>query len=148
MTTYTHEGVVFHLDSVYLDVTGVEWAWTGGWSPAGEPLMRSHTDSDRPDCSTPVTLPDVYLWHGPLHRIAPRPTTAECRAAVDVDPNYAASVAAGFVESREAFSARIAPAPVVPIPEARVPLAAGRSFTTPLEHRGFRAFLNTLKRGG
>lgn len=138
MTTYTHDGVEFDLGSAYRDVFGSEWSWTGGWSRAGEPLMLA--DTRRPGCRVPVPLPDVYRDFGPLFRIAPRPSSAERRAAVDVDPDYAASVAAGFVESPAQFASRLpakSPASVV----------AGATFTTPLESRGLRAFLKTLNRG-
>lgn len=142
MNTYEHEGVVFYLDSTYQDVFGGEWAWAGQWSPAKEPLMKA--TSVHSDCMALVPLPDVYRDHGPLIRLAGRSTAAQRRAAVDVDPDYAASVAAGFVESPAAFAARIT-VPAAPAPAASLPVAAGQAFTSPLESRGFRAFLKTLK---
>jgi hypothetical protein len=60
MTIYLHDGVEFDLDCEFVDVTGVIWSWTGGWSPAGEPMLRS--DASGPD----LPLPDAYYYHGPL----------------------------------------------------------------------------------
>ncbi|MFD4921203.1 phiSA1p31-related protein [Streptomyces goshikiensis] len=94
MTIYLHDGVEFDLDCEFVDVTGVVWSWTGGWSAAGEPLLRS--DASGPD----LPLPDVYLYHGPL---IPR------RRRVTVKPGaaFAATVADGYVESDAKFGARI-----------------------------------------
>jgi len=137
--TFTHDDVDFDLSVTYTDVIGVEWSWTGGWSEAGEPLMRT------PGVTVPVPLPDVYRDHGPLIPVHPRPSAAQFKAAVDVDPDYAATVAAGYDEPREAFEARITPAPV-PVPAVSVvAVPAGSVFTSPLEQRGFRRFLSTLK---
>ncbi|MFG3136047.1 phiSA1p31-related protein [Streptomyces sp. NPDC048211] len=140
MNTYVHEGVEFDLALTYADVTGVEWVWTGRESVDGEPLMRQQTD--RVDCQTLIPLPTLYWNHGPLIPISPRPTHTERRIAVDVDPNYADTVAAGYVESPAAFAARIAaPAPLVPTAPGSV-LAP-----SPLEQTGFRRFLSTLTGG-
>lgn len=142
MTTFIHEGVEFDLALAYADVTGVEWTWTGDKSVDGEPLMRQQ--SDRGDCQAPIPLPTLYWDHGPLIPISPRPTHTERRIAVDVDPNYAASVASGLYETypqyRERLAAQSAPAPV--------PTAAGHVLApSPLEQTGFRRFLSTLTGG-
>ncbi|MFD6180119.1 phiSA1p31-related protein [Streptomyces goshikiensis] len=94
MTIYLHDGVEFDLDCEFVDVTGVVWAWTGGWSLAGEPLLRS--DASGPD----LPLPDAYYYHGPL---IPR------RRRIKVTPGeaFAATVASGYVESDAEFAARI-----------------------------------------
>lgn len=70
MSTYLHDGITFDLGVPHLDVTGVEWRWTGTRTSAGEPLMQA-----MPDSSAPIPLPDVYAMHGPLIP-APRPTAA------------------------------------------------------------------------
>ena len=49
------------------------------------------------------------------------------------DPDYEATVAAGYVEPLEKFEARITPAPA--------PVPAGSVFTSPLEGRGIHGFL-------
>ena len=73
--TFTHDDIVFDLTVPYADVLGVEWQWSGELNAAGEPLMGSMT----PDSTMPrgplVSLPDLYLWHGPLIP-TPRKTTA------------------------------------------------------------------------
>lgn len=95
MTTYLHDGVEFDLDCEFVDVTGVVWSWTGGWSPAAEPMLRS--DGSGPD----LPLPDAYYYHGPL---MPR------RKRVTVRPSseaFADTRAAGYVEGVEEFGARI-----------------------------------------
>ncbi|MFD5137496.1 phiSA1p31-related protein [Streptomyces sp. NPDC058378] len=127
--TFTFEGVEFDLTISYADTIGVEWTWANAWTAAGEPLMRTL------GMTTLVSLPDVYHQHGPLIPIHPRPSAAQFKAAVD--PDYAETVAAGYVETPAQFSARTTPAPV--------PVLAGSVFTSPLEQRGFRRFLNTLK---
>ncbi|MEU7066948.1 phiSA1p31-related protein [Streptomyces sp. NPDC046161] len=94
MTLYLHDDVEFDLDCKFVDVTGVIWSWTGGWSPAGEPMLRS--DASGPD----LPLPDAYYYHGPL---IPR------RARITVKPSeaFAATVAAGYVETDSEFGVRI-----------------------------------------
>lgn len=142
MNTYVHEGVEFDLALTYADVTGVEWIWIGKESTTGEPLMRQL--SDRGDCQTLIPLPTLYWNHGPLIPISPRPTYTERRIAVDVDPNYAASVAAGLYETYPQYRDRLA---ALPAP-APVPTAAGHLLApSPLEQTGFRRFLNTLTGG-
>jgi hypothetical protein len=95
VTTYLHDDIEFDLDCEFVDVTGVIWSWTGGWSPASEPMLRS--DASGPD----LPLPDAYYYHGPL---IPR------RRRVTVKPSaaFAATVADGYVEDVEAFGARMA----------------------------------------
>lgn len=94
MTIYLHDGVEFDLDCEFVDVTGVVWSWTGAWSPAAEPMLRS--EGLGPD----LPLPDAYWYHGPL---IPR----RRRTVVKPSEAFAATVAAGYVESVEAFGARI-----------------------------------------
>lgn len=142
MNTYVHEGVEFDLALTYADVTGVEWTWTGSATADGEPLMRQHTD--RVDCQSLIPLPTLYWDHGPLIPISPRPTHTELRIAVDVDPDYAESVASGLYETypkyRERLAAQSASAPV--------PTAPGSILApSPLEQTGFRRFLSTLTGG-
>ncbi|MFE7485552.1 phiSA1p31-related protein [Streptomyces sp. NPDC057552] len=129
-TTFVHEGVVFDLTIPYADVTGGEWMWTGGWAQ-GEPLMRHR--SDRGDCQTPLRFTVVYWDLGPLIPISPRPTPAQYRAAID--PNYAATVAAGYVEDH--IVAAVAPV-----------LTAHHLPPSPLEQSGFRRFIRSLQKGG
>ncbi|GGS41143.1 hypothetical protein F2B00_03205 [Streptomyces parvus] len=129
MSTYLHDGIEFDLTRSFVDVVGVEWEWRGQRNVAGEPLLVS---PGLPD--SPVPLPDVYRDHGPLIPISPRPTAAQYRAAVDVD--YAATVAAGYVETPAEFGARITPAPA---------LTAHHLNPSPMEQTGFRGFLNTIK---
>ncbi|WP_031095586.1 phiSA1p31-related protein [Streptomyces sp. NRRL S-15] len=129
--TFTFEGIEFDLSISYSDTVGVEWTWAGAWTADGEPLMRTL------GVTTLVSLPDVYWKHGPLIPIHPRPSAAQFRAAVD--PDYEATVAAGYVETPTQFTARTSPAPV--------PVPAGSAFTSPLEDRGFRAFIRTISRG-
>lgn len=94
MTTYLHDGVAFDLDCDFVDVTGVVWSWTGDWSLAAEPMLRS----DCPGADLP--LPDAYFYHGPLiprrRRTTARPSEA-----------FAATVAAGYVETDTEFATRI-----------------------------------------
>jgi hypothetical protein len=135
MNTFEIDGITFDLAYAYVDVTGIEWQWTGEATPDGQPLMRSH--SEHSCCRTPVSLLTVYLDHGPLHRIDPRPTRADFRAAVD--PDFAATAAAGYVEGLEDFAARITPAvAAAPAPAVVQP--------APAEVR--RGFFARLARGG
>ncbi|NUP23573.1 MAG: phiSA1p31-related protein [Streptomyces sp.] len=134
--TFTFEDVVFDLGIAYADTVGVEWEWAGAWTAAGEPLMRTL------GVTTLVSLPDVYKKHGPLIPIHRRPSAAQFKAAIDIDPDYVDTDASGYVEPRDAFEARIpTPAP------ALAPVPAGSAFTSPLEDRGFRAFIRTISRG-
>ncbi len=94
MTVYLHDGVEFDLDGDFVDVTGVVWSWTGGWTSGEAPILRS--DASGPDLS----LPDVYHYHGPL---LPRRRKSTARPGA----SFADTVAAGYVESDEAFAARI-----------------------------------------
>ncbi|WP_127468626.1 phiSA1p31-related protein [Streptomyces sp. B27] len=135
MTTYLHDGVVFDLTRAFVDVVGVEWEWRGEWTPTGEPLLVS---PGLPE--SPVPLPDVYRDHGPLITVSPRPTAAQYRAAVD--PDYADTVAAGYIETPAAFGARITPA-VTPPPV----LTAHHLNPSPMEQSGFRRFLNSIAGG-
>ncbi|MFB6776558.1 phiSA1p31-related protein [Streptomyces sp. NPDC056352] len=139
MTTYLHDGVVFDLTVPHMDVTGIEWEWTGDRDEHGAPLLVALGSKH------PVPLPDVYHDHGPLIPIRPRslPTAAQFRAAVDVDPNYAASVASGLYETAPQFRERIAAQP------APVPTAAGHivAAPSPLQQSSFRAFISSLNRG-
>ena len=93
MTLYRHDEVEFDLDCEFVDVTGVVWSWTGSWS-AGEPILRA--DASGPD----LVLPDVYLHHGPLIPRRRRMTAVPGAA-------FAATVAAGYVETDAEFAARI-----------------------------------------
>ncbi|MFI5739108.1 phiSA1p31-related protein [Streptomyces anulatus] len=124
MNTYLHDNIIFDLTRSFVDVLGVEWEWHGQWTPAGEPLLVS---PGLPE--SPVPLPDVYRDHGPLIPISRRPSAAQYRAAVD--PDYAATVAAGYVENH--IVAAVAPA-----------LTAHHLPAAPL-HYGWRAFLTTIK---
>lgn len=94
MTTYLHDGVEFDLDCEFVAVTGVIFSWTGSWSPAAEPMLRS--DGEGVD----LPLPEAYYYHGPL---IPR------RRRITVAPSevFAATVDAGYVETDEAFAVRI-----------------------------------------
>ncbi|MFE9777796.1 phiSA1p31-related protein [Streptomyces sp. NPDC005775] len=144
MITYLHDGIEFDLTVTYRDCTNVEWEWAGTWSAAGEPLMRERvSDSDRQGT---VSLPDLYHYHGPLIPLHPRPTASQYRAAID--PNYADTLASGYIESPAAFGARIAPPALVPTPAVTLPQAPGRILApSPLEQTGFRRFLSTLTGG-
>ncbi|MEU8829424.1 phiSA1p31-related protein [Streptomyces sp900116325] len=140
MTIYEHDGNSFDLDVPHADVTGVEWEWTSAWFD-GEPLMVA------PGSRTPLPLPTVYRDHGPLIPISPRPTAAQYLAAVDVDPNYADSVARRLYETapqhRERMAAQRAAAAPTP-----VPTAAGHVLApSPLEQTGFRSFIRSLRGG-
>ncbi|MCX5407453.1 phiSA1p31-related protein [Streptomyces sp. NBC_00335] len=94
MTTYLHDGVEFDLDCEFVAVTGVIWMWTGGWSPAAEPMLRS----DGPGVDLP--LPDAYYYHGPL--IPRRPKLKTLMSAA-----FTKSLDAGYVEDVESYGARI-----------------------------------------
>ncbi|NUV65725.1 hypothetical protein G6W57_01165 [Streptomyces sp. CAI-121] len=136
MTSFEHDGVVFDLTRSFVDVVGVEWEWRGQRNEAGEPLLVSPVLPE-----SPVPLPDVYRDHGPLIPISPRPSAAQYRAAVDVD--YAATVAAGYVETPAEFGVRITPA-AAPAPV----LTAHHLPHSPLEQTGFRRFIRSLQKGG
>jgi hypothetical protein len=94
VTPYVHDEVVFDLDCEFVDVTGVVWSWTGGWTSEREPVLAS--SGSGPD----LPLPDVYLYHGPL---LPR----RRKGTVTPSEAFAATVRAGYVETDEAFGARI-----------------------------------------
>ncbi|MFI9618065.1 phiSA1p31-related protein [[Kitasatospora] papulosa] len=135
--TFLFEGIEFDLTISYADTIGVEWEWAGAWTAAGEPLMRTH------GVTMLVSLPDVYKQHGPLIPIHPRPSAAQYKAAIDVDPDYAATVAAGYVEAPAAFGERIAITPAPAVPQ----LTAHHLPPSPLEQTGFRGFLKSLRGG-
>lgn len=124
--TFVHEGIKFDLTLTYADITGVEWVWTGEWSD-GVPLM-GQTKAPA-GCETPWKLTDLYWELGPLIAIHDRPSNADYRKAID--PNYAATVAAGYVEAH--IVAAVAPA-----------LTAHHLPPSPLEQTRFRRFLNTI----
>lgn len=96
MNIYLHDGVEFDLEGEFVDVTGVIWTPTGELSPAGEPMLRS----DGPGQDLP--LPDAYHYHGPL---IPRRRRVGGPARQSL--GYAASWAAGYIESPEEFGVRI-----------------------------------------
>lgn len=125
-TTFIHESIEFDLTLTYADCTGVEWAWTGEQAD-GVPLMAQKRAPA--GCGTPWTLIDLYWELGPLIAIHDRPSRSDFRAAID--PDYAATVAAGYVEEH--------------IVAAAVPaLTAHHLPPSPLEQTGFRRFLNTI----
>ncbi|MFE7233982.1 phiSA1p31-related protein [Streptomyces sp. NPDC057596] len=64
------DGHVIDLDRVQVAVDGSRWLWTCDVSESGQPLMQ-RLDAD----GTALTLPEVYVQHGPLTP-APTPTTA------------------------------------------------------------------------
>ncbi|MBH0242076.1 phiSA1p31-related protein [Streptomyces cavourensis] len=129
-TTFVHEGIEFDLTLTYADTTGVEWNWTGE-QINGVPLMAQKEAP--PGCDTPWKFTDLYWELGPLIAISSRPTVAQYRAAVD--PDYAATVAAGYVEAR--IAAAVAPG-----------LAVGHLPPSPLGQTGFRRFIRSLQKGG
>ncbi|MFL3869182.1 phiSA1p31-related protein [Streptomyces griseobrunneus] len=129
-TTFVHEGIEFDLTLTYADTTGVEWNWTGE-QINGVPLMAQKQAP--PGCDTPWKLTDLYWELGPLIAISSRPTVAQYRAAVD--PDYADTVAAGYVEAR--IAAAVAPG-----------LAVGHLPPSPLGQTGFRRFIRSLQKGG
>ncbi|MFD7861812.1 phiSA1p31-related protein [Streptomyces sp. NPDC059783] len=144
MSSYIHDGVVFDLSIAYRDCTNVEWEWSGNWSLTGEPMMRERgQDAVR---RAEVSLPDLYHYHGPLIPMNGRPTDSQFRAAVD--PDYADTLASGYVESPAEFGRRIAvPESVLPTVPT-VPMVPGRVLAPRLmEQRGFRAFLRSLRGG-
>jgi hypothetical protein len=104
VTDYIHDGITFDLGRQFADVTGVVWSWTGAWSEAGEPLMNTTPLG----ADTAVPLPDVYRDHGPLLTLPAKPSAALRKAVVCAD--YAASVAAGLVETYEQYAVRTAQA--------------------------------------
>ncbi|WP_145503206.1 phiSA1p31-related protein [Streptomyces sp. CFMR 7] len=128
-TTFVHEGIEFDLTLTYADCTGVEWVWTGE-QVDGVPLMAQRQASH--GCRAPWKLTDLYWELGPLIAIHDRPSNADFRKAID--PDYAATVAAGYVEAHIA-------AAVAPTPTARhLP-------PSPLKQTGFRGFLNSIAGG-
>ncbi|EGE40852.1 hypothetical protein GTY83_07325 [Streptomyces sp. SID4928] len=134
--TFTFEGIEFDLEIAYRDVTGVEWQWSGERTPEGLPLMWecSHKSLSQ----STITFPDLYWEHGPL--IPVRKLSGEdFRAAID--SNYAATVAAGYVETPAAFGARITPVVAAPA------LTAHHLNPSPMEQTGFRRFLNSIAGG-
>ncbi|WP_329309341.1 phiSA1p31-related protein [Streptomyces microflavus] len=124
--TFTLEGIEFDLEIAYRDVTGVEWQWSGERTPDGLPLMWecSHKSLSH----STITFPDLYWKHGPLIPVREL-SGADFRAAID--PDYAATVAAGYVEAH--IAAAVAPA-----------LTASHLPPSPLEKPGFRRFLNSI----
>ncbi|MEW1630769.1 phiSA1p31-related protein [Streptomyces sp. NPDC089173] len=141
ITTFVHEGIEFDLTLTYADCTGVEWAWTGEQAD-GVPLMAQRQAPA--GCGTPWTLTDLYWELGPLIAIHDRPSNANFRAAID--PDYADTVAAGYVEEPAEFGARITAAPV---PSPAVPqLTAHHLNPSPMEQTGFRRFIRSLQKGG
>ncbi|MGW9299666.1 phiSA1p31-related protein [Streptomyces cyaneofuscatus] len=132
------EGIEFDLTLTYADITGVEWVWTGE-QVDGVPLMAQKRAPG--GCEAPWKLTDLYWELGPIIAIHDRPSPVDFRAAID--PDYADTVAAGYVEAPAAFAARITAAPV---PTSAVPqLTAHHLPPSPLEQTGFRRFLNTIK---
>ncbi|MEW2069010.1 phiSA1p31-related protein [Streptomyces sp. NPDC007346] len=129
-TTFVHEGIEFDLTLTYADCTGVEWAWTGEWSD-GVPLMGQKQAPG--GCETPWTLTDLYWELGPLIAIHDQLSPSDFRKAID--PDYAATFAAGYIEPH--IAAAVAPA-----------LTAHHLPPSPLEQSGFRGFLRSLHRGG
>jgi hypothetical protein len=95
MTIHLHDDIEFDLDCEFVDVTGVVWSWTGEWSPAAEPMLRSDAPSG-PD----LPLSDAHFYHGPLlprrKRVTAKPSDA-----------FAATVAAGYVESDADYAERL-----------------------------------------
>lgn len=100
MTTYLHDGTEFDLDAGFIDVIGVEWRWTGGYSDAGEPLLLGDNHP------TPLPLPDVYHDHGPLIPLPKRPSRKLVKEAISAD--YMASIQDGHTESYEQYALRTA----------------------------------------
>ena len=137
--TYTFEDIEFDLEIAYRDVTGVEWQWSGERTAEGVPLMWEC--SHKSGSTSTISFPDLYWKRGPLIPIRSGVTGAELLAAIDIDPNYAATVAAGYVEAPAAFGERIAisPAPVVP------QLTAHHLPPSPIEQTGFRGFLKSVR---
>jgi len=140
MNVFIHDGTEFDLDIAYRDVTGVEWQWSGERTPEGVPLMWEC--SHKSESNSTISLPDLYKQHGPLIPIRGGLTSADIKAAIDIDPNYADTEASGYLEPLDAFEARIPkPAPVIAVPQ----LTAHHLPPSPLQQTGFRRFLSTLK---
>jgi hypothetical protein len=57
---YLLEGTAIDLTRTHVDVTGVEWVWTGELTESGEPLMMT------PGTPGQVPLTEVYYTVGPL----------------------------------------------------------------------------------
>lgn len=123
---FTLEGIEFDLALTYADTTGVEWVWTGEQAD-GVPLMAQKQAPG--GCGTPWKLTDLYWELGPLIKVHDRPSPADFRAAID--PDYVATVAAGYVEAH--IVAAVAPA-----------LTAHHLPPSPLGQTGFRRFLNSI----
>lgn len=102
MTAYVHDGIAFDLTRRFVDVVGVEWRWTGDWTPAGEPLLSGA------GVAAPVPLPTVYHDHGPLIPLAKPLPHDVIRAAVT--GNFNASIESGLTESYEDWALRTAKA--------------------------------------
>lgn len=78
MTLYLLDGVELDLDQSHVDVTGVEWIWTGKRTNKGEPLMASGRGLSL-DAHKAIPLSAVYHFYGPLIPIAddrPRSTAS------------------------------------------------------------------------
>lgn len=97
MATFEFDGTTFDLDHAFADVTGVEWKWSGRWTAAREPLMETSSGF--------MSLPDVYLLHGPLISLPTRVTRQQIRAVLGAD--FLASQSAGYVESPESWAGRV-----------------------------------------
>lgn len=76
MPTYQHDGVVFDLTVTHTDVTGVEWQWSGDWNEQGEPLMGATENGSVIFVPPLISLPDLYLCHGPLIPTSRKATAA------------------------------------------------------------------------
>ncbi|MGC5534302.1 phiSA1p31-related protein [Streptomyces sp. SR-10] len=127
---FVFEGINFDLEIAYRDVTGVEWQWSGERTPEGLPLMWECSHKSMPHST--ITFPDLYWEHGPLIPVRGL-SGADLRAAID--PDYAATVAAGYVEAH--IVAAVAPV-----------LTAHHLPPSPLEQSGFRRFIRSLQKDG
>lgn len=93
MTAYIHDGVEFDLTRTFVDVVGVEWRWSGNYTPAGEPLLIGAGNT------LGLPLPDVYHDHGPL---IPMPARQSKRQSLD----FARSLQDGHLESYGQYALR------------------------------------------